>query len=117
MSEIKIKRVYEAESKEDGFRILVDRLWPRGVRKEDLKHDLWLKEVAPSDALRKWFHHEEANWSEFKKRYLAELQKSEAFRQLVDHAKQHKKVTLLYGAKDEKQNQAVVLKQQVEKHL
>lgn len=117
MSEIKIKRVYEAESKDDGFRILVDRLWPRGIRKEDLKLDLWLKEVAPSDALRKWFHHEESNWSEFKTRYLEELQHSEAFKQLVEYAQQHKKITLLFGAKDEKQNQAVVLKQLVEKHM
>ena len=108
---IKTKRIYEAPSQTDGFRVLVDRLWPRGLKKEDAQIDLWLKEVAPSDALRKWFHHEERNWPAFVVRYQAELEDATALRQLKELAEAHATITLLYGAKDVQHNQAVVLKQ------
>jgi uncharacterized protein YeaO (DUF488 family) len=107
---IRTKRVYEKPAKEDGFRVLVDRLWPRGLTKEKAGVDLWMKEIAPSDELRKWFHHEEGAWSEFEKRYKKELDgKKEQFGELKKLEKEHGVVTLLYGSKDEKQNQAVVL--------
>jgi uncharacterized protein YeaO (DUF488 family) len=107
---IHTKRVYEKPAKEDGFRILVDRLWPRGLTKEKARVDLWLKEVAPSDQLRKWFHHEGKNWSEFVKRYKAELaKKKDLLVELEKLEDEHKIITLVFGSKDEKQNQAVVL--------
>jgi uncharacterized protein YeaO (DUF488 family) len=107
---IRTKRVYEEAGKEDGWRILVDRLWPHGLSKERARVDLWMKEIAPSDALRKWFHHEERNWGEFVKLYKAELARNEErLRELRAAEKEHGTVTLLFGSKDEKQNQAVVL--------
>jgi len=107
---IRVKRVYEDESKDDGYRILVDRLWPRGLTKEKAHVDLWMKEIAPSDALRKWFGHEPEKWPEFDKRYRAELaKKRELFSEIKRLEKEHGKVTLLFGRRDEKQNQAVVL--------
>jgi len=107
---IQTKRVYEKPDKKDGFRVLVDRLWPRGLTKEKAQVDLWMKEIAPSDALRKWFHHEERNWDEFVKRYRTELtKKKDLLSELGKLEKDHGSVTLLYGSKDEKQNQAVVL--------
>jgi len=109
---INTKRVYDKPAKDDGFRILVDRLWPRGLTKERAHVDLWMKEIAPSDTLRKWFHHEEGAWPEFEKRYRAELKKqAKLLDQLKSLEKEHRKVTLLFGSKDEKQNQAVVLAQ------
>lgn len=108
---IAIKRVYEPFSKADGYRILVDRLWPRGIKKEDAHVDLWLKEVAPSTALRKWFNHEPEKWKSFLTKYKAELKESAALEELTALLRQHKTVTLLYGAKDEQHNQAVALKQ------
>jgi len=107
---IKIKRIYEVPSKDDGFRVLVDRLWPRGVSKEKAKLDLWLRDIAPSDAVRKWFGHREERWEEFKKRYFKELkEKKEPVEQLKTMNKKGV-VTLLYTAKDEARNNAVVLK-------
>jgi uncharacterized protein YeaO (DUF488 family) len=107
---IQTKRVYEEPKKGDGFRILVDRLWPRGLTKEKASVDLWMKEIAPSDELRKWFHHEERNWGEFVKRYKAELaKKKDLLGELKKLRNEHGTVTLLFGSKDEKQNQAVVL--------
>ncbi|MBN8865462.1 MAG: DUF488 domain-containing protein [Sphingobacteriales bacterium] len=106
---INIKRVYEPYSKSDGFSILVDRLWPRGIRKEDERINLWLKEVAPSAELRKWFNHEAEKWSAFTKKYRAELKGSPALAALIALVKKHRKVTLLYGAKDEEHNQAAAL--------
>ncbi|HEY5744627.1 MAG TPA: DUF488 domain-containing protein [Chryseolinea sp.] len=108
---IAIKRVYEPFSKADGYRILVDRLWPRGIKKEDAHVDQWLKEVAPSTALRKWFNHEPEKWKSFLTKYKAELKGSAALDELLALLKQHKTVTLLYGAKDEQHNQAAALKQ------
>jgi uncharacterized protein YeaO (DUF488 family) len=108
---IRTKRVYEkASKKEDGFRVLVDRLWPRGLTKEKAAADLWLKEIAPSDALRKEFHAEKVTWPEFERKYRAELtRKKELLEQIRELEKEHGTVTLLYGRHDEKQNQAVVI--------
>ena len=107
---IRVKRVYEESAKDDGYRILVDRLWPRGLTKEKAHVDLWMKEIAPSDALRKWFGHEPEKWPAFEKNYRAELaKKKELFAEIKRLEKEHGKVTLLFGRKDEKQNQAVVL--------
>lgn len=108
---IKIKRVYAEPSAEDGKRILIDRLWPRGLSKEKARVDLWLKDIAPSTELRKWFGHDPDKWGEFKKRYLQELQaNSEAVQVLKDELSKGK-VTLVYGAKDEEHNDAVVLQE------
>lgn len=107
---IQTKRVYDKPAKTDGLRVLVDRLWPRGLTKEKAHVDLWMKEIAPSDELRKWFHHEEQNWKEFVKRYEAELgQKKDQLSELKKLSEERKTVTLLYGSRDEKQNQAAVL--------
>ncbi len=107
---IQTTRVYEKPAKHDGFRVLVDRLWPRGLTKEKAHVDLWMKEIGPSDELRKWFHHDEGGWSEFEKRYESELaKKKELLGELRKLHREHGTVTLLYGSKDEKQNQAVVL--------
>ncbi len=108
--EIAIKRIYENFAETDGFRILVDRLWPRGLKKEEAKIDVWFKEIAPSTSLRQWFHHEESNWPTFVKRYEEELAKNEARLQFLALVKAHAKITLLYGAKDPMHNQAEVLK-------
>jgi uncharacterized protein YeaO (DUF488 family) len=111
---MRTKRVYEEPVKGDGFRILVDRLWPRGLSKDRARIDLWLKEVAPSDALRKWFGHDRARWAEFKRRYFKELaDKKEAIEPIVKKASQVS-VTLLYGAKDEECNNAVALQEFIE---
>jgi len=111
----KIKRVYEKPEKEDGFRILVDRLWPRGLTKEKAKVDLWLKEIAPSTELRKWFAHDPEKWEEFKKRYLSELKKNkEPVAQLKEKMKEGN-VTLIYAAKDETHNEAQVLLNELKK--
>lgn len=110
MTQIVLKRVYEPYQESDGYRILVDRLWPRGIRKENAHIDLWLKEIAPSTELRNWFGHQVENWPEFEERYLEEITKNtEACRQLSEVIKEQRKVTILFGAKDEEHNQAVVL--------
>src|ERR1700730_9169924 len=106
---LKIKRVYDAPASEDGTRILVDRLWPRGLTKERAHVDLWLKDVAPSTELRKWFAHDPAKWPEFKTRYHAELQHNKEQVELLKQALAKGPATLLYGAKDEEHNEAVVL--------
>lgn len=107
---IRVKRVYGPAAKEDGWRVLVDRLWPRGLTKDRARVDVWLREIAPSDALRKEFHHEELGWPDFEKRYRAELaRKKDELAALKKMEKEHGTVTLLFGAKDEQRNQAVVL--------
>jgi uncharacterized protein YeaO (DUF488 family) len=107
---LKIKRAYEDASKSDGFRVLVDRIWPRGVSKEDAKIDLWLKEIAPSTELRKWFGHDPKKWSEFQKKFKAEIHDNkDVWNQLKEIIKEHSTVTLVYAAKDEEHNNAVVL--------
>ena len=105
-----IKRIYEAPQRGDGARILVDRLWPRGVSKERAKLDAWLKEIAPSTELRKWFGHDPEKWGEFKKKYKRELTKNEEAVEEIRRIARKRKVTLVYGAKDEAHNEAVVLR-------
>lgn len=113
MSEkLSIKRVYEDSTAEDGYRILIDRLWPRGLSKEKAAVDLWLKEISPSTELRKWFGHDPDKWKEFRKKYKDEIKANkEASEELKDAIKKHKKVTLVYGAKEERYNDAVVLQE------
>ncbi|HLJ78020.1 MAG TPA: DUF488 domain-containing protein [Acidobacteriaceae bacterium] len=108
---IKIKRVYEQPDKDDGLRILVDRLWPRGLTKEKARVDLWLKEIAPSNELRKWFGHDPNRWEEFQKRYLNELKGNPEAIRLLKAALDKGTVTLVYGAKDEDHNEARVLQE------
>lgn len=108
---IEIKRIYENPADEDGTRVLVDRLWPRGMSKEDAHIDEWWKEVAPSDDLRKWFDHEVEKWPDFEKKYGDELKgQKDGIHNFLEGVDKRKRLTLLYGAKDEKHNQAVVLK-------
>ena len=107
----RIKRVYEPPDKHDGRRILVDRLWPRGLTKEKASIDLWLKDIAPSTELRKWFGHNPDRWEEFKERYLAELKGNSDQIQLLKQELDKGIVTLVYGAKDEEHNQAVVIQE------
>ena len=112
---IVISRVYG--SKEGGFRILVDGLWPRGLTKEKVNADIWMKDVAPSDELRGWFSHDESKWDEFKKRYKEELKsadKLDKLKEIKELEKKKGKIILLFGAKDEEHNQAVVLKEVLE---
>ena len=114
---IQIKRVYDDYSKEDGFRVLVDRLWPRGVSKERAKVGLWLKSIAPSTELRQWFDHDPEKWEEFQKRYHAELKDlKEEVEALRKHAKKQT-VTLLFAAKDPKINHALALKNYLERNV
>lgn len=106
----KLKRIYAAPESADGYRVLVDRLWPRALSKDKARLDLWLKDIAPSNELRKWFGHDPKRWPEFQKRYRAELRKNSALvKQLKEIEKQHGTVTLLYSAHDELHNQAVAL--------
>ncbi len=110
---IYLKRIYEKPEKRDGYRILVDRLWPRGVSKEKAALNLWLKDVAPSNELRMWFGHDPKKWVEFKKRYKKELMVNDVFDELKNIIKKTKNITLLYAAKDEEHNEAVILKELV----
>ncbi|HXY25854.1 MAG TPA: DUF488 family protein [Candidatus Acidoferrum sp.] len=113
---VRIKRVYEKPDSTDGFRVLVDRLWPRGMKKEQAKVDLWMKDVAPGDALRKSFHHEAMKWPVFEKKYQAELKKKkECIAELRKLEKEHGTLTLLFGAKDPEHNQAVIITQALKK--
>lgn len=115
---IKLKRIYETPSEDDGIRILVDRLWPRGISKENAKLDHWLKEIAPSNELRKAFHHENMAFEKFKVSYLSELKtgaQRDALNELKNIADKEKTITLLFAAKDSEKNQAVVLKEQLER--
>ena len=108
---VQIKRVYEPADCKDGVRVFVDRIWPRGFTKELLKADVWMKDVAPSTTLRKWFNHEQAKWEEFKHRYIEELESNEKeVKQLLDLAAKEK-ITLLFAARDTLYNHAVVLKE------
>ncbi|MGH9616147.1 MAG: DUF488 domain-containing protein [Acidobacteriaceae bacterium] len=114
---INIKRVYDAESDTDGTRLLVERLWPRGVKKESLKIDGWLKDVGPSTELRKWFSHDPAKWDEFRRRYHAELEANpEAWRPIVEAAR-HGTIALIYSSHDTEHNNAVALKEFLRRHL
>ena len=114
--EIKIKRVYEEPEDSDGIRILVDRIWPRGLSKEKAAADFWLKDIAPSTALRKWFNHDPEKWAQFKSKYKTELKNNtESMAELKKNIGRNV-CTLLYGAKDELHNQAVVIKEWLSKN-
>jgi uncharacterized protein YeaO (DUF488 family) len=113
---IKAKRIYDKVSSEDGVRILVDRLWPHGVSKKDASIDIWMKDIAPSNELRKWFNHDPAKWEEFKVRYFSELDnKSELIKEILGRIKKGT-VTLIFSAKEEKYNNAEALKEYLEKY-
>lgn len=112
---LKIKRVYESPKRDDGIRFLVERLWPRGIKKEELKMKAWLKDVSPSPELRKWYAHDVAKWGEFQKRYRKELKNNPDTWQLILDAAEKGNVTLLYSAKDMEHNSALVLKEFLEK--
>lgn len=112
---LQLKRIYETPAKSDGKRILVDRLWPRGLKKEDVSIDLWLKEIAPSSELRKWFGHDPEKWSELKKRYARELDDHPEQVEALKEELENGKVTFLYSAKDQEHNNAVALKEYLEK--
>ena len=114
---IQIKRVYEPPAKTDGARFLVERLWPRGMKKAELKMDGWLKDIAPTDALRRWFNHDPAKWTEFQKRYRAELRKHAVACQPLLATAKRGTVTLLYSAHDTEHNNAVVLRDIIEKAI
>jgi uncharacterized protein YeaO (DUF488 family) len=114
---LRIKRVYESAQASDGIRFLVERLWPRGIKKENLKMKAWLKDVAPSPELRKWFAHDPEKWAEFKKRYRAELESNaDAWKPILESAK-HGDVTLLYSARDTEHNSALLLKSFLEDQM
>jgi uncharacterized protein YeaO (DUF488 family) len=108
---VKLKRVYEKPEKIDGFRVLIDRLWPRGLTKEKAKIDFWLKEIAPSNELRKWFAHDPEKWPEFQNKYKKELTiERDVAEKLKNIVREKKDVTLVYSAKDERHNNAIALK-------
>ena len=111
MKTIQLKRVYEDKSKDDGHRILIDRLWPRGVSKEDAHFDEWMKELAPSTELRKWFDHKPERFEEFSKRYKKELAEQKELLDKLKELAKKKKVTLLFAAKDTEINNAVVIQE------
>jgi uncharacterized protein YeaO (DUF488 family) len=113
---LQLKRIYDAPAKSDGYRVLVDRLWPRGVSKARAAIDEWLKDVAPSPDLRKWFGHKPERFDEFKARYKSELDSNPAVKDLAKIIKDHRTVTLVYAAKDPKINHVVVLKEFMAKH-
>jgi uncharacterized protein YeaO (DUF488 family) len=116
--DVRIKRAYDLPARGDGFRVLVDRVWPRGVSKDEIGIDVWAKDLAPTTKLRQWFGHDPERWTEFRKRYERELHEAAAadrIRELIDEAKGKRVITLVYGAKDEEHNQAVVLQGLFEK--
>jgi len=117
MKEIQTKRVYDPVEPDDGFRVLVDRLWPRGLTKAQVRAEMWLKDVAPGTTLRKWFGHDRSKWEEFRTRYLAELSGApEVVERLLDEVKTGR-VTLLYAARDTECNHAVVLREYLLRRL
>jgi uncharacterized protein YeaO (DUF488 family) len=107
---IRLKRVYERPDEKDGLRVLVDRLWPRGLSKERAAVQMWLKDVAPSTELRKWFGHDPAKWKEFQARYRRELRKQKDHLEMLRQKSKRRTITLVYGARDEEHNEAVLLK-------
>lgn len=113
---LKIKRVYEPVEPDDGVRFLVERLWPRGVKKEDAHIQQWLKDVAPSDELRRWFEHDPAKWDEFKKRYDQELSHNRDALAPIIEAERKGNVTLIYSARDTEHNNALALKEYLDQH-
>jgi uncharacterized protein YeaO (DUF488 family) len=112
--DVRIKRIYDDPTRSDGYRVLVDRLWPRGIKKADADLDDWLRELAPSTELRKWFGHEPKRWPEFRKRYRVELRQYEAQLVALRQRAEHRRVTLVYSARDPRFNQAVILKEVIQ---
>ena len=110
---ILLKRIYEAPLQQDGFRVLVERLWPRGLSKEKARVDLWLKEAAPSAELRKWFNHDPSKWEEFKTRYFAELDERKSVWEEISKVARKEKVTFVFASKEERVNNAVALREYV----
>ncbi|MBK9948976.1 MAG: DUF488 family protein [Nitrospira sp.] len=110
MGKILVKRIYEPAGTSDGFRVLVDRIWPRGIAKADAKLHLWLRDIGPSMALRTWFNHDPTRWTEFQRRYHAELKQKSTLLATITAQANTSPVTLLYSAKDEQHNQAVALR-------
>lgn len=110
MLKVQCKRVYLPATDDDGYRVLVDRLWPRGIKKENARVDLWAKALAPSTELRKWFGHIPERFDEFSRRYIAEIESNASASSVIEELKAHDTVTLLFGAKDEEHNNAVVLR-------
>ena len=108
---IKTRRIYDKPDADDGFRILVDRIWPRGLKKNDVKIDLWQKDIGPSSALRKWFNHDQRKWNEFKRRYYEELKDRKEIVKLFLEKAEQGTITLLYSSKEEKYNNAIALKE------
>ena len=111
---IKLKRVYEKATDDDGFRILVERLWPRGIAKDKAHIDLWLKDISPSPELRKWYGHDIAKWNEFQRRYRDELSKNDSVNNLKEILSKQTNATFIYAARDEMHNSALVLKEFLE---
>lgn len=114
---IKIKRIYEPVAEADGYRILIDRLWPRGIKKEGARIDKWLKDIAPTTALRKWFNHEPEKWELFILKYHTEINGSSALKELHSDMLKHPTVTLLFAAKDQQHNHALALMQIIGEHF
>ena len=114
---LKIKRIYEQPSSSDGFRVLVDRLWPRGIKKEKANIDLWLKDIAPSNELRKWFGHKPEKWEQFKKKFFLELESNPLAGDELNKIAGREVVTFVYSAKEEKFNNASALKEYVENYI
>lgn len=107
----RIKRIYDETESDDGFRVLVDRVWPRGMSKSRAKIDLWLKDIAPSKELRQWFNHDPGKWQEFRKRYLSELRHNRHVAEQLLEAAGNRNITLLFAARDREHNQAVVIRE------
>ena len=114
---IKIKRVYDHPSPDDGKRILIDRLWPRGLKKEDVRIDEWLKEISPSNELRKWFNHDPKKWNEFKKRFFTELNGKQDIVEKILGSARKGTITFLFGSKEKRFNNAVALKQYIDARM
>lgn len=118
MTQIYIKRVYEDPADNDGFRVLVDRLWPRGMKKEYLKYNLWEKGITPSPALRSWFHQDiPGHWDKFVAMYRKELSESEEVKDFIEKIRKYPVVTLLYASKEQQYNHARILQEYLQKHL
>ena len=113
---VQIKRVYEPFEPSEGYRILIDRLWPRGIKKEDAHIDKWMKDIAPSHQLRKWFNHEPEKWKVFCDRYLTEISKAEVLKELIADMSKHKTIILVYASKEERFNNAVFLRELLLRH-
>jgi uncharacterized protein YeaO (DUF488 family) len=109
MAKVKVKRIYEPADEKDGFRILVDRFWPRGMKKNPLPYDEWITAIAPSKNLRKWFNHDPEKWSQFQVKYTLEIAQNDEIDAVLKLVRKHKRVTLLYAAHDEEHNHALVL--------